>query len=91
MTLDVNQDQPISYLMKDGEPTLVSLGDRHSGRKEDKLDRQLVYTIQPSRFTTQFIANSVECMKNRTKYLCIKNAQVFPRLLGCNTSYVFMI
>ena len=40
-----NQDLTISYLVKDGVPTLVSLGDRYPGRKEDNLNRQLICTI----------------------------------------------
>lgn len=77
MTADVNQDLTISYLVKDGEPVLVSLGDRHSGRKEDNLDRQLVCTIQPSRFLKDYLSNCDERIKNMIKALGIKNGPVF--------------
>lgn len=77
MTPDVCQDLTISYLVKDGEPTLVSLGDRHSGRKEDNLDRQLVCTIQPSRFTARFVSICDERIRDMIKYLGIKNGPVF--------------
>lgn len=77
MTPDVNQDLTISYLVKDGEPTLVSLGDRHSGRKEDNLDRQLVCTIQPSRFVNEYMAVADERIKKMIKHLGIQNGPVF--------------
>ena len=77
MTPDVNQDLTISYLVKNGEPTLVSLGDRHSGRKEDNLDRQLVCTIQPSRFVKEYLENADEIIKGMIKHLGIKNGPVF--------------
>ena len=77
MTPDINQDLTISYLVKNGEPILVSLGDRHSGRPEDNLDRQLVCTIQPSRFLNEYLATSDERIKNMIRRLGIKNAPVF--------------
>lgn len=77
MTPDVNQDLTISYLIKDGEATLVSLGDRHSGRKEDNLDRQLVCTIQPSRFVKEYMETTDEKIKNMIKILGLQNGPVF--------------
>ena len=77
MTPDINQDLTISYLVKNGEPILVSLGDRHSGRPEDNLDRQLVCTIQPSRFLNEYLTTSDERIKNMIRRLGIKNAPVF--------------
>ena len=67
----------ISYLIKDGEATLVSLGDRHSGRKEDNLDRQLVCTIQPSRFVKEYMETTDEKIKNMIKILGLQNGPVF--------------
>ena len=77
MTPDVNQDLTISYLVKDGEPILVSIGDRHSGRKEDNLDRQLVCTIQPSRFANEYMAHADERIKKLIRHIGIKNGPVF--------------
>lgn len=77
MTPDLNQDLTISYLVKNGEPILVSLGDRHSGRKEDNLDRQLVCTIQPSRFVKEYLDKADEKIRNMIKHLGIKNGPVF--------------
>ena len=77
MTPDVNQDLTISYLVKNGEPVLVSLGDRHSGRREDNLDRQLVCTIQPSRFVKEYLAVADERIKGLIRHLGIKNGPVF--------------
>ncbi len=77
MTPDVNQDLTISYLVKDGEPVLVSLGDRHSGRREDNLDRQLVCTIQPSRYIKDYLAVSDDRIKGLIRRIGIKNGPVF--------------
>ena len=77
MNPDDNQDLTISYLVKDGEPTLVSLGDRHSGREEDNLDRQLVCTIQPSRFIRQYLATADERIKGLIRRLGTQNGPVF--------------
>lgn len=77
MTPDVNQDLTISYLVKNGEPILVSLGDRHSGLKSDNLDRQLVCTIQPSRFVDEYLSKADERIKNMIRALGIQNGPVF--------------
>ena len=70
-------DLTISYLVKDGEPTLISLGDRHPGRKEDNLDRQLSCTIQPSKFTGMFMEKVNDRIIGMIKRLGIKNGPVF--------------
>lgn len=71
------QDLSISYLVKDGEPYLVSLGDRHSGRKEDNLDRQLICTIQPSRYLALYLKHADGKIKNFIRKLGIQNGPVF--------------
>jgi len=70
-------DLTISYIVKDGEPTLISLGDRYPGRKEDNLDRQLSCTIQPSRFTKVFMENVNDRIIRMIKHLGIQNGPVF--------------
>lgn len=70
-------DLTISYLVKDGEPTLISLGDRYPGRKEDNLDRQLSCTIQPSRFTNMFVERVNGKIIAMIKKLGIQNGPVF--------------
>lgn len=77
MTPENSQDLTISYLVKDGEPILVSLGDRHSGRREDNLDRQLVCTIQPSRYVAEYLADGDIKIKRLIKLIGIKNGPVF--------------
>lgn len=72
-----NQDLTISYIVKNGEPYLVSLGDRYPGNKKDNLDRQLSCTIQPSRFIETFLNNSDKKIKNMIKKVGIKNGPVF--------------
>jgi len=71
------QDLTISYLVKDGEPVLVSLGDRHSGRREDNLDRQLICTIQPSRYVAEYLAGPDARIKKLIRLIGVRNGPVF--------------
>ena len=71
------QDLTISYLVKDGEPELVSVGDRFSGSKQDGLDKQLACTIQPSRYTKFYIDNVNNRVKSMIRTLGIQNGPVF--------------
>ncbi len=75
--MENNQDLTISYIVKNGVPTLVSVGDRFSGKKEDNLNRQLICTIQPSRFIEMYMKYVDKNVKNMIKYLGIKNGPVF--------------
>lgn len=71
------QDLTITYLVKDGEPMLISLGDRYPGRKEDNLSRQLSCTIQPSRYLDMYLKNVNNKVINMIKALGVKNGPVF--------------
>ncbi len=72
-----NQDLTISYIVKNGQPTLISLGDRYPGRKEDNLDRQLSCTIQPSRYTEMYMKYVNDRVIGMIKHLGIQNGPVF--------------
>ena len=72
-----NQDLTITYLVKDGEPHLISIGDRYSGKAEDNLERQLVCTIQPSRFTEMYLDKVNDRVIKMIRDLGIRNAPVF--------------
>lgn len=72
-----NQDLTISYIVKDGQPVLISLGDRYPGRKEDNLDRQLSCTIQPSRYTDMYMKYVNDRVIGMIKHLGIENGPVF--------------
>lgn len=72
-----NQDLTISYIVKDGYPTLISLGDRYPGRREDNLDRQICCTIQPSRYMDMFLKNVNERIIHMIQKLGIQNGPVF--------------
>lgn len=72
-----HQDLTISYVVKNGEPTLVSIGDRYSGRREDNLERQLSCTFQPSRYAKMYMEKVNDRVVHMIKSLGIKNAPVF--------------
>lgn len=76
--MDKAQDLTISYIVKNGNATLVSLGDRYPGRIEDNLNRQLSGTIQPSRFTNLYVKHADAKIKHMiVDVLGIKNGPVF--------------
>lgn len=70
-------DLTISYLIKDGQPTLVSLGDRYPGNKADNLDRQLSCTIQPSKHIQMYLDHVNDRVITMIKRLGIQNGPVF--------------
>lgn len=75
--MENHQDLTISYIVKDGNPVLFSIGDRYSGRKEDNLNRQLVCTIQPSRYAKMYMENVNDRVMTMIQKLGIKNGPVF--------------
>ncbi len=75
--MDNNQDLTISYIVKDGEPILISVGDRYPGKAEDNLDRQLSCTIQPSIYMDMYVQNVNNRVINMIKKLGIQNGPVF--------------
>jgi carbamoylphosphate synthase large subunit len=75
--MKVSQEVTITYVIKDGEPNLISIGDRYPGREEDNLSRQNICVIQPSRFSELYINNVHPKVVNMIKNLGIKNGPVF--------------
>lgn len=72
-----NQELTITYVVKDGEPNLISIGDRFPGRIEDNLDRQNICVIQPSRFSNLYMENVHQKVITMIKKLGIQNGPVF--------------
>lgn len=48
------QDMSFAYIVINSEPYLLKIGDRYLGRVEDKLERQQIATILPSRNAEQY-------------------------------------
>lgn len=72
-----NQELTITYIVKNGEPNLISIGDRFPGREEDNLNRQNICVIQPSRFSDMYMKNVHPNVVKMIKNLGIKNGPVF--------------
>ncbi len=72
-----NQDLTITYIVKCGIPTLISIGDRFSGREEDNLNRQNVLVIQPSRYTQMYMKYVNDRVIRMIQNLGIQNGPVF--------------
>ena len=75
--MEQNQDLSITYIVKDGKPVLISIGDRYPGREEDNLNRQLSCTIQPSRYASMYMEKVNDRVVNMIRSLGIKNGPVF--------------
>lgn len=72
-----HQELSITYVIIDGEPYLISVGDRHSGKREFNVDKILSCMIQPSWFIDTYIKNVDSKVKNLIKSLGIQNTAVF--------------
>ena len=72
-----NQELTITYIVKNGEPNLISIGDRYSGKKEDNLNRQNICVIQPSHYTDLYLKKVHPNVIKMIKDLGIKNGPVF--------------
>lgn len=68
-----------TYIIINGEPYLISVGDRHSGRKEDNVDRILSCMIQPSWAKQLYLSKVDPKFKNMIRDLGIQNAMVFTQ------------
>lgn len=71
------QDIGSAFFVVDGEPYLVKFGDRHLGKKEDNLDKQVICTQLPSNSSEMFEKNVINRVKNMIKSLGIKFGPVF--------------
>ena len=72
-----NQELTITYIVKNGEPNLISIGDRFPGKEADNLNRQNICVIQPSRYSDMYIKNVHQKVIRMIKALGIKNGPVF--------------
>lgn len=70
-------DFTITVLMADGNPSLIRVGDRHLGRKEDGLDRQCICTTAPSVYTSLYLEKTHDKVIRMLKALGIVNGPVF--------------
>ena len=71
------QDIASALFVVDGEPYVVKFGDRHLGKREDNLDKQVMCTWLPSKSTEMFEKNVMERVKNMVRSLGIKFGPVF--------------
>ena len=71
------QDIASAYFVINGEPYLIKFGDRFLGREEDKLNRLVMCTLFPSRFSNHLFSTVVTDTKEMIKKLGIKFGPVF--------------
>lgn len=71
------QDMGIAYAVINGEPFLLKCGDRELGRAEDRLERQHISTVMPSRHIKEFLAGSHLSVCQMIRALGIRFGAVF--------------
>lgn len=71
------QDFTVTFLVVDGKPYLIRLGDRHLGRVEDGLNRQCVCTTSPSLFNALYFNNVHHKVLQMIRNLKMNNGPIF--------------
>lgn len=71
------QDIGSAFYVIDGEPYLVKFGDRHLGKQEDNLDKQVICTQLPSTFAPVFIEKVCDRVKDMIRSLGVTFGPVF--------------
>jgi len=71
------QELRIVYIVKNGVPFLVNIGDRYTGYAKDSLDRTMVCAISPSRYTESFLVHVHPKVVKMIERLGIQNGPVF--------------
>ena len=75
--MDGHQDIGSAFFVVSGEPFLVKFGDRHLGKVEDNLNKQVICTQLPSESSDMFEIHVMNRVKNMIKSLGIKFGPVF--------------
>lgn len=71
------QDMSFAYVVVNGIPYLLKLGDRYLGNISDKLDRQQMATVMPSKHTDEVIKNVHPKIEKMIKSLGVQFGSVF--------------
>ena len=70
-------DIQLAYLVVDGEPLLLKVEDRYTGKTGSGLENLCIATITPSRHEGVFMQSADAKIRNMIKALNLKNAPVF--------------
>lgn len=71
------QDTGAAFFVVNGVPHLVKFGDRHLGKEEDNLNKQVMCTKLPSEFSEKYMSNVFQRVKRMIQSLGIKFGPVF--------------
>lgn len=71
------QDFTVTFLVINGQPYLIRIGDRHLGRVEDGLNRQCVCTTSPSLFNEIYFEYVHDKLVQMIRNLKIDNGPIF--------------
>lgn len=71
------QDMGLAYIVIDGNPYLLKISDRFTGRKEDGYDRQHIASILPSRYAHDYVEKVEPNVVTMIKDLGIKFGVAF--------------
>lgn len=75
--IPADHDMTITYLVIDGEPHLIMLGDRYMGSREAGLQRQISSIFLPSQHTAMYMERVNDRMINMIRALGIQNGPIF--------------
>ena len=71
------QDFSAEYYVIDGKAFLVRTNDRYVGKKEDKLNRQAVATVMPSKHTEMYMKNVNPRVVKMLEYIGVSDGALF--------------
>ncbi len=75
--MDGKQDFSMTYFVIDGQPHLIRTCDRYLGKRDDRLNKQCIGCIAPSKHTQLYLDYVDQRIKGFIKKLGIKNGPVF--------------
>ena len=75
--MEGKQDFSMTYFVIGSVPHLIRVCDRYLGKKEDKLNKQCIGCIAPSKYTQLYLNNVDERVKGLIQKLGIQNGPVF--------------
>lgn len=75
--MEGKQDFSMTYFVIDSEPYLIRVCDRYLGKREDRLNKQCIGCISPSKFTQLYLDKVDNRIKCFIRKLGIQNGPVF--------------
>lgn len=82
-------DLELAYIVTDGEPVLVKIGDRHLGDKSNGLDKTCIASFYPSKYENFYRENINPKVVEGLRKLNLVNAPIFVQGFFCDDTVKF--